>query len=87
MNPSAFLKTTPQTVKEPCAGAPLPKRDPATGVIPYADLVGFGIRQTGQLELCEGKRALAVDSDKIHNEYVERLEKELKPKKPWYKIW
>lgn len=84
-NPDALKKTTPETVKEPCEGAPLPQRG-QSGVIPDSEWSAFGIRQTGQLELCEGKRKLAVDSDNIHNEYVEKLREALQPR-PWWKFW
>lgn len=84
-NPDALKKTTPETVKEPCEGAPLPQRG-QNGVIPDSEWSAFGIRQTGQLELCEGKRKLAVDSDNIHNEYVEKLREALQPR-PWWKFW
>ena len=73
MTQAALHKTTAESVKEECKSAVLPVADPVSGIISYNDLVAFGIRQTSNLELCEGKRELAEDSDTIHNDYVDRL--------------
>lgn len=64
----------------PCPGAALPKSDDAKS---YA---AFGVLQTGQLELCDGRRALAVERIKLHNLYVARLTNDLRPLRWWEKI-
>src|SRR5688572_679374 len=45
---------TPATVLEKCKAAPLPKSE--------AGIAGFAVVQTGQLEICDGRRQLAVDA-------------------------
>lgn len=69
-----------------CDSAALPIRA-ADGTVPETESMNFGIGQTGYLEICEGKVSLAVDAMTIHNEYVERLAEELKPKPPWWQFW
>lgn len=44
----------------------------------------FGARQTARLEVCEGKRKLAVDALDLHNAYVDKLVSELAPKKGFW---
>ena len=70
----------PDTVKEPCVGAELPPPPKPS----EKDYQVFGARQTAKLELCEGKRALAVDTMELHNRYVDSLQQKLDPP-PWWK--
>lgn len=80
---AANLKVqVPAEARKPCEGAPLPT-GPKPGEPEYQV---FGIRQTTKLELCDGKRALAVEASDLHNQYVDRLVKDLKPR-PWYQFW
>ena len=44
------------------------------------------MRQTTKLELCDGKRALAVGALDLHNGYVDRLVNDLRPKH-WWEFW
>lgn len=65
-----------------CFGAPLPQGpQPSTD-----DYRMFGVLQTGRLAVCEQRRALAVDTIKLHNTYAQKLVEKIKPK-PWWKLW
>jgi hypothetical protein len=72
----------PSLVREPCEAAELPPGPK----LDEADYQVFGARQTGRLETCEEKRALGVSAMDLHNEYVERLVSDLRPR-PWWRFW
>ncbi len=74
---------TPPLARERCAGAKLPPMPAAS----EADHQVFGLMQTGQLEICETKRALAVEAGDLHNRYVERLVDDLRPKTFWERLF
>jgi hypothetical protein len=48
-------------------------------------LAGFGVLQTGMLEVCDGRRQLAVDSADLCKAKQEELTKRLDKK--WYQFW
>lgn len=60
-----------------CAGAPLPRAE--------ADLAGFGVLQTGMLEVCDGRRQLAVDAADLCKAKQDDLNKKLDRR--WYEFW
>jgi len=80
---AASLKVeVPPTVREKCVGAELPPPPKPS----EKDYQVFGARQTTKLELCEGKRALAVDAMDLHNTYVDRLVDAVRPPTFWERI-
>ena len=81
---AASLKVdTPPLAKEVCQGAPLPK-GPAPS---EPDYQVFGILQTGMLEICDTKRALAVQAAELHNTQVDALKNELRPLSFWERLF
>jgi hypothetical protein len=64
-----------------CTGAPLP---PHHSQMPL--YLAFAEAQTNKLEVCEERRALAVDAMALHNKAQEALAVKLAPR-PWWKFW
>lgn len=80
---AADLKVViPDRAREPCAAAPLPPYPSASEI----DHQAFGAEQTGQLEVCDTKRALAVAAGDLHNIYVDRLVETVKPRSMWGRL-
>lgn len=80
---AANLKVVvPPLAREPCEGAELPP-GPNPGEPEYQV---FGVRQTGKLEKCDDKRALGVAAADLHNAYVDRLVKIVRPPTFWERI-
>ena len=73
----------PPLARERCAGAPLP-RPPSPS---EPDYQVFGVQQTAKLEICDAKRALAVQAMETHNTYVDRLVRDLRPATFWERIF
>lgn len=72
----------PGEAAKPCTPAPLPAVvHPSLG-----DYRVFGVLQTGRLEVCEERRALAVEAMLVHNAGQERLAEKLRPK-AWWHFW
>lgn len=72
----------PDLAREPCLGAPLPPPPTPT----EADYQTFGVAQTGQLEICDTKRRLAVAAGDLANLYAAHLQAELKPATLWQRL-
>lgn len=70
----------PPSVEEKCGAAALPE------VVDLKGLSAFGIRQTGALEVCERKRALAVETMRAFNSQAYKLTEDLRPR-PWWQFW
>lgn len=67
-------------VREPCVPAPLPPRQPPPGEPEYQV---FGIEQTTALEICDGKRRLAVAASDFFNVQADYYQKQLEPRRWW----
>lgn len=65
-----------------CTGAALPMEDHPT----VADYRAFGVLQTGMLDICEQRRALAVQRMQEHNAAQDQLAAKV-GRKPWWKFW
>ncbi len=72
----------PAEASKHCAPAALPQ-GPHPSKEAYAV---FGVLQTGKLEVCEERRALAVEAMTLHNGAMEAAAKKAEPK-PWWKFW
>ncbi|MDP3495274.1 MAG: hypothetical protein Q8R82_19355 [Hyphomonadaceae bacterium] len=73
----------PPLSREPCEGADLPPPPNPT----EADWQVFGRLQTGQLDICDRKRALAVAAGDLSNLYGERLTDALRPPEGWERVF
>lgn len=73
--------TVPVEAAKKCVPAALPPLKPTA-----ADLRAFGLIQTGKLEVCEERRALAVEAMNLHNTTLAAAVKELRPKR-WWEFW
>jgi hypothetical protein len=63
-----------------CTGAALPLKGSKEA---YA---AFGVLQTGKLEICEERRALAVEAMTLHNRTMVEAAKQTEPR-PWWAFW
>jgi hypothetical protein len=72
-------------VRESCFvdAAPLPAWTPPEQP-DEAAWQAFGVRQTAALDICNGKRRLAVATGDLHNVYAEAYQKALAPR-PWWR--
>jgi len=71
----------PAQARVGCKGAPLPPPHPT-----IADYRTFGALQTGELGVCEARRALAVETMDLHNKANAELAKKVLPR-PWWRFW
>lgn len=70
----------PPEVDKRCTGAALPARRSLEMAL------AFGYAQTERLEVCDERRALGAAAMHQHNERIDELVKELKPKH-WWEFW
>lgn len=73
----------PATARKPCEGANLPA-PPKPG---EADYQVFGVQMVGKLDICEDKRALAVEAGDLHNRYVDKLASTVNPPSFWERVF
>lgn len=73
----------PPLARESCLPADLPPRRPPPGEVEWQ---AFSVDQTGKLENCDTKRALAVAAGDLHNLYVKKLSDELEPPTWWERV-
>ncbi len=79
---SAGIVNLPPSVLAPCTGAALPK-----GPHPAKEQVlAFAESQTSKLEVCDERRALAVDTVSVHNASIAATVKKLQPHQ-WWEFW
>lgn len=74
---AASLKVeVPELARERCLPAPLPPPPNPS----EAEKDAFAVLQTGALENCDTKRALAVAAADHHNQWVERMADDIRPR-------
>lgn len=47
----------------------------------------YGVQMVGKLDICEGKRALAVEASDLHNQYVDKLADRIDPPSLWQRVF
>lgn len=75
----------PPTADVKCDGPPLPAytNSPAEAL---AEARSFGVLSVGAIDVCDLRRALAVDAINLHNQGVAKVVNELRPLKWWEHI-
>lgn len=73
----------PATARTPCEGAQLPAPPKPT----EPDYQVFGLQMVGKLDICDGKRALAVEAGDMHNRFVDKLAESLNPPSLWDRVF